>query len=136
MAGEGHNSRNLDFEAGAKLLQGQLANLRDKSAKTRGDQSAAWAKIEEMGLNKKASKAIFALSNQGTAEVSDYLRTFIGLLGPLGLGILRDMVDDAEGKASIAVPLIDPATVEVDDGSTTASKAMKETAATDKAAKK
>lgn len=134
-AGTGHNSKNIDFEGGAKLMQGQLTNLRTKGAKVRGDQSAAWNRIEEMGLNKKASKAVFALMDQGAAEVSDYLRTFIGLLGPLELGIMRDMVDDAEGKEGIMVPLIDPATVEVEGEGSVATKAMKETAATQAAAK-
>lgn len=110
--GEGHNSRNLDFEAAAKVMKTDLANLRDKSAKVRGDQSAAWKKIEELGLNKKASKAVFGMQNQSPAEVSDYLRTFIGLLNPLGLGILRDMVDTAEGQTHIAVPLIDTPSVD------------------------
>lgn len=111
---EGHNSKKaLDFAGAAKIMTGDLADLRDKSAKTRGDQSAAWAKIEEMGLNKKASKAIFGLQNQGAAEVSDYLRTFIGLLNPLGLGIIRDMVDVAENQDSISVPLIDTPSVDV-----------------------
>lgn len=112
--GEGHNSKKaLDFKGAAKIMKGDLANLRDASAKTRGNQSAAWARIEEMGLNKKASKAVFALQNQGSAEVSDYLRTFIGLLNPLGLGIIRDMVDAAEDQTAISVPLIDTPSVDV-----------------------
>lgn len=112
--GEGHNSRKaLDFEGAAKIMKADLANLRDKGAKIRGDQSAAWAKIEEMGLNKKASKAVFAMQNQSPAEVSDYLRTFIGLLNPLGLGIIRDMVDAAEDQTGILVPLIDTPSVDV-----------------------
>ena len=111
-AAEGHNSRNLDFTGAAKIMTSDLANLRDKSAKTRGDQSAAWKKIEEMGLNKKASKVIFSLQNQGAAEVSDYLRTFIGLLNPLGLGIIRDMVDIAEDRTAIEVPLINTPSVD------------------------
>lgn len=109
----GHNSKKIDFMGAAKIMKGDLANLRDKSAKTRGDQSAAWKKIEEKGVNKKAAKAIFALQNQGTAEVSDYLRTFIGLLGPLGLGIIRDMVDVAEDQTGITVPLIETPSVDV-----------------------
>ena len=108
----GHNSKKLDFAGAARIMTSDLANLRDKSAKTRGDQSAAWKRIEEMGLNKKASKAIFGLQNQGAAEVSDYLRTFVGLLNPLGLGIIRDMVDLAEGKTAIEIPLIETPSVD------------------------
>lgn len=111
-AGEGHNSKKIDFAGAAKIMKSELADLRDKSAKTRGDQSAAWKKIEELGLNKKATKAVFALQDQSPATVSDYLRTFIGLLDPLGLGIIRDMVDVAEDQTAISVPLIDTPSVD------------------------
>lgn len=109
----GHNSKKIDFAGGAKLLKGTLTDLRTRGAKVRGDQSAAWKKIEEMNLNKKASKAVFALMDQGQAEASDYLRTFIGLLDPCGLGIIKDMVDIAENKNAITVPLIETPSVDV-----------------------
>jgi len=131
----GHNSKKIDFAGGARVLKTTLTDLRTRGAKVRGDQSAAWKKIEEMNLNKKASKAVFALMDQGTAEVSDYLRTFIGLLDPCGLGIIKDMVDIAENKDAITVPLIAQDMIDVGDGGTVATKAMKETAATDAAAK-
>lgn len=111
--GEGHNSKNLDFVGAAKLLRGEIATLDDKAAKTRGDQSAAWKKIEEMGLNKKATKAVRGLMSQSPATVSDYLRTFVGLLDPLGLGIIKDMVDVAENKTAIEIPLIATPSVDV-----------------------
>jgi hypothetical protein len=125
----GHNSKKIDFDKAAKVMKGELANHRDKSAKIRVDQSASWAKIEELGLNKKAAKHVFAMQEQSPAEVSDYLRTFIGLLQPLGLGVLRDMVDTAEGQTGIMVPLIEPTMVVIDGGGSVAEKAMKETAA-------
>ena len=112
-SGEGHNSRKaLDFEKAAGIMKTQLATLAEKAAKTRGDQSAAWTKIEELGLNKKAAKAIQGMLGQSPATVSDYLRTFIGLLGPCGLGIIRDMVDVAEDQTGITVPLIDTPSVD------------------------
>lgn len=111
-AGEGHNSKKIDFDGAAKIMKSDLAKLRDAGAKTRGEQAAAWKRIEEMNVNKKAAKAVFSLQNQGAATVSDYLRTFIGLLDPLGLGIIRDMVDDAEGKDGIMVPLIETPSVD------------------------
>lgn len=111
--GEGHNSKKvIDFEGAAQLMKTEVATLGNKSSKIRGDQSAVWKRIEEKGVNKKAAKAVQALIAQSPATVSDYLRTFIGLLNPLGLGILRDMVDDAEGKSSIEVPLIDTPSVD------------------------
>lgn len=111
--GEGDNSRKaLDFEGAAKIMKTTIATANEKAAKTRGDQSAAWTKIEEMGLNKKAAKAIQGMLGQSPATVSDYLRTFIGLLGPCGLGIIRDMVDVAEGQEGVLVPLIDTPSVD------------------------
>lgn len=109
---EGHNSKKLDFDGAAKIMKSDLATLRDRGAKVRGDQSAAWKKIEEMGLNKRATKAVFGLQDQSAAEVSDYLRTFIGLLNPLGLGIIRDMVDVAENQNAISIPLIETPSVD------------------------
>lgn len=110
----GDNSRKvLDFASAANLLKTAIGSLDDKAAKIRGDQSAAWLKIEEMGLNKKAAKSIRGLMGQSPASVSDFLRTFIGLLSPLGLGIIRDMVDVAQEQTSIAVPLIDTPSVDV-----------------------
>lgn len=110
---EGHNSKKpLDFDKAANIMKTEIAKIDDASAKARGDASAAWKKIEDLGVNKKAAKAVRALMGQSPSTVSDYLRTFIGLLNPLGLGILRDMVDDAEGKTSIAVPLIDTPSVD------------------------
>lgn len=123
----GHNSKKLDFDKAAAVLKKDLTDLSTKGAKVRGDQSAAWKRIEEMGLNKRASKAVFSLMDQGEAEVSDYLRTFIGLLDPCGLGIIKDMVDLAEDKTAITVPLIAQARINVGDSVATA--AMKETAA-------
>lgn len=111
--GEGHNSKkSIDFVGAAEILKGKIAKLKDDSAKSRGDLSAQWAKIEEMGVNKKAAKAVQSMLGQSPSTVSDYLRTFVALLEPCGLGILRDMVDDAEGKSGIVVPLIDTQSVD------------------------
>lgn len=110
---EGHNSRKaIDFEGAAQLMKTQVANLGEKAAKTRGDQAAVWKRIEEKGVNKKAAKAVQSMLGQSPATVSDYLRTFIGLLGPCGLGIIKDMVDVAEDQTGIMVPLIDTPSVD------------------------
>lgn len=111
--GEGHNSRKvIDFEGAARLMKSDVATATNKAAKIRGDQSALWKRIEEKGVNKKAAKVVQGLLSQSPATVSDYLRTFIGLLNPCGLGILKDMVDDAEGKTFLEVPLIDTPSVD------------------------
>ena len=111
--GEGHNSRKaIDFEGAAALMKGEVSTLAHDGAKIRGDQAAVWKRIEEKGVNKKAAKAVQSMLGQSPSTVSDYLRTFIGLLGPLGLGIIRDMVDVAEDQTSLAVPLIDTPSVD------------------------
>lgn len=112
--GQGHNSRKaIDFDKAAKIIKNDIATLDNSASKTRGDLSAAWKRVEELGLNKKAAKAVRGLQGQSPATVSDYLRTFIGLLNPLGLGIIRDMVDVAEDQTAISVPLIDNPSVDV-----------------------
>ena len=105
----GHNRKPLDFDKGARILKTTIAKLSDDAAKIRGNQSAAWKQIEDLSLNKKAAKHIQSMLSQSPATVSDYLRTFIGLLSPCGLGIIRDMV----GKSGIMVPLIDSPSVDV-----------------------
>lgn len=114
-AGEqkGHNRKPLDFPKAAGLLKTTIGKLSDDAASIRGKQSAEWKKIEEMGINKKAAKDVRGLLTQSPATVSDYLRSFIGLLESLGLGIIRDMVDTAEGVTGITVPLIDTPSVDV-----------------------
>lgn len=111
--GEGHNSKAIEWAKVAKILKSDLAAARDKGAKVRGDQSALWKRVEEMGAHKAAAKVAFRLQGQSASEVSLYLRTLVMLLEPLGLGVLEDMVDVAEGKTGLEIPLIKHADMQV-----------------------
>lgn len=53
-------------------------------------------------------------------------------MGPLGIGVRRDLVDLAQGVPGLMIPLKDAPVSEL-EGGTVAEKAMRETAAADKA---
>ena len=121
-----------DFEAAAKIIKGINANA-EKRAKLNGDLSADWKRVEDVcHVNKKAAKDARAISQMSDETQSDYLRSLFGLMGPLGIGVRRDLVDLAEGVPGLMIPLKDAPVSELESGSV-AEKAMRETAATDKA---
>lgn len=121
-----------DFDAAAKIIKGINANA-EKRAKLNGDISAEWKRVEEAcHVNKKAAKDARAISQMSDETQSDYLRSLFGLMGPLGIGVRRDLVDLAEGVPGLMIPLKDAPVSELEGGSV-AEKAMRETAATDKA---
>lgn len=105
--GEGHNSKKIDFVAAARIMKSEIGPLLDASAKSRGDISAAKKRLEDIGVNKRGAAFIQGLLKASPATTSDILRTVVGLLEPCKLGILRDMVDEAEGQDFVKVPLID-----------------------------
>lgn len=87
-----------DFERGIKIIRNDLNPLAERSAKVRGDQSAAWKQIEkDCHLNKKAAKQYHALERTDPELRDDWFRTFIGLCKAGGIGPTRDLVDAAEG---------------------------------------
>ncbi len=88
-----------DFKKGIRILTTDLNPLEEKSAKIRGDQSAAWKAIEkDCHLNKKAAKTFHGLLRSDPELRDDWFRTFQGLLEASGIGITRDLVDQAEGN--------------------------------------
>lgn len=104
-----------DFERGIRVLTADLNPLTEKSAKIRGDQAAAWKVIEsECHLNKKAAKQFHALMRMDQELRDDWFRTFQGLLETSGIGITRDLVDQAEGtEQKPIVPVVDKAVPEL-----------------------
>ncbi|PQM29420.1 hypothetical protein CVO77_00330 [Sphingopyxis lindanitolerans] len=98
-----------DFERAIKVITNDLNPLLEKSAKVRGDQAAGWKVIEDdCHCNKKAAKHFHALMRMDPELRDDYFRTLRGLLDVSGLGISRDLVDEAEGKeASPVIPVVD-----------------------------
>lgn len=121
-----------DFDAAAKIILSINANS-EKRAKLNGDLSAEWKRVEDVcHVNKKAAKDARAISNMSEETQSDYLRSLFGLMGPLGIGVRRDLVDLAEGVPGLMIPLKDAPVSELEGGSVVAG-AMRETAREDKA---
>ena len=98
-----------DFERAIKVITNDLNPLLEKSAKVRGDQAAGWKVIEDdCHCNKKAAKDFHKLHRMDPELRDDYFRTLRGLLDVSGLGISRDLVDEAEGKeAAPVIPVVD-----------------------------
>lgn len=112
-AEKGHNSKNVDWTKIAAIINKDIANTADKMSKARGDMSAAKKRIEELGANKRGANFVIGLLNAGDATSSDILHTVCHLCHELGVGIMRDMVDEAEGKAGYTIPLIETPSVDV-----------------------
>lgn len=124
-----------DFDAAAKIIRDDLATLTTRGAKINGDKSASWKRVQdECHVNKAAAKDAAKIAGMSDEMQSEYLRSLFGLLGPLGIGVRRDLVDLAEGVEGLIIPLKDAPESELESGGSVASKAMRETAASDKAA--
>lgn len=98
-----------DFEKALKVITNDLNPLIERSAKVRGDQAAAWKVIEDdCHCNKKAAKDFHKLMRMDPELRDDYFRTLSGLLELSGIGISRDLVDQAEGgEAKPVIPVVD-----------------------------
>lgn len=87
-----------DLARMAKIFAGDLKPAEEKSAKTRGEQSAAWKTIEkDCHCNKKAAKALFSLQGMSEELRDDFLRTFLPGLKALDLVPSEDLVDMMDG---------------------------------------
>lgn len=104
-----------DFEKALKVITNDLNPLIEKGAKVRGDQAAAWKVIEDdCHCNKKAAKDFHKLLRMDPELRDDYFRTLSGLLELSGIGISRDLVDQAEGgEAKPVIPVVDKARPEL-----------------------
>lgn len=104
-----------DFEKALKVITNDLNPLIERGAKVRGDQAAAWKVIEDdCHCNKKAAKDFHKLLRMDPELRDDYFRTLSGLLELSGIGISRDLVDQAEGgEAKPVIPIVDKARPEL-----------------------
>jgi hypothetical protein len=122
-----------DFQLAAKIIAEAIDSTAERRSKMNGDLSAAWKRVEdEAHVNKKAAKDARAISRMSDETQSDYLRSLFGLMGVLGIGIRRDLVDLAEGAPGLMIPLKNAPVSELEGGSTVVA-AMRETAKADKA---
>lgn len=119
-----------DFDAAAKIMKEELNTISTRSSKLNGDKSAAWKRVQDdCHVHKAAAKDALKVANMTPELQSEYLRSFIGLMKPLGIGLRRDLVDLAEGVEGLMIPVMDaPASELEDDGASLATKVMRETA--------
>lgn len=115
-AGEGHNSKAIDWSAAARIIENDIADIDGKLAKSRGDMAAAKKRLEDIGVNKRGANFIASLLKAGPSTTSDILRTVVMLAHEIDeIGIIADMVDDAEGQKAFTIPTLDPGEIEVDE---------------------
>lgn len=98
-----------DFEKAIRVMSNDLNPLTERGAKLRGDQSAAWKVIEsDCHCNKKAAKSFHSIMRMDPELRDDWFRTFRGLLTASGIGITRDLVDQAQGNDDAPIiPVVD-----------------------------
>lgn len=83
-----------DFEAMKKAFIHDIKPSDEKNAKARGDLSATWKAIEDdYHCNKRAAKLLYKLYNESEETRDDFLRTLLGGLEFLSIGISEDLVD-------------------------------------------
>ena len=87
-----------DFARAIRVMANDIKASDEANAQTRGDLSAAWKVVEEeCRCVKGAAKVFFKLRGMSHETRDDYLRTLYGLMSEEGIGISRDLVDQAEG---------------------------------------
>ena len=87
-----------DFKRAISIMATEIKKSDEESAQVRGDLSASWKRIEEdCRCVKAAAKVFFKLRGMSIESRDDYLRTLYGLMEADGIGISRDLVDQAEG---------------------------------------
>lgn len=97
-----------DFDAAAKIMRDEINTITTRSSKLNGDKNAGWKRVQDdCHVHKAAAKDALKISNMTPELQSEYLRSFFGLMKPLGIGIRRDLVDLAEGVDGLTIPVLD-----------------------------
>lgn len=97
-----------DFAKMKRIFLNDLKPADEKSAKARGDLSAAWGSIEKgCGCNKRAAKLLFKLNGESEETRDDFLRTLYGGMKALGIGISQDLVDKMRDEDAPTMPTVD-----------------------------
>jgi hypothetical protein len=97
-----------DFAKMKRIFLNDLKPADEKSAKARGDLSAAWGAIEkDCHCNKSAAKLLFKLNGMSEETRDDFLRTLYGGMKALGIGISQDLVDKMSGEDAPTMPTVD-----------------------------
>ncbi len=97
-----------DFAKMKRIFINDLKPADEKSAKSRGDLSAAWGAIEkDAHCNKRAAKLLFKLNGESEETRDDFLRTLYGGMQALGIGISRDLVDQMNEEDAPTMPIVE-----------------------------
>lgn len=96
--------REPNYAGAASIIRTSVEKSNEDKSKTLGDLSAAWAKVEGYGVNKKAAKEAFKMKQMSDEGCQEYLRSLYGMMGQFGLALAVDMVDAAEGAEPGDVP--------------------------------
>lgn len=97
-----------DFAKAKRIFLNDIKPADEKTAKSRGDLSAAWGAIEkDAHCNKKAAKWTFWLLNQSEESRDDVLRTMYGLMKALEIGISQDLVDQMNDEDAPTMPIVE-----------------------------
>jgi len=88
-----------DFEWAIRVMKSDIKPAEESNAETRGDLSAAWKIVEdECHVHKGAAKVFRKQCLEASEDKKDdFLRSLYGLMKAAGIGISRDLVDQAEG---------------------------------------
>lgn len=87
-----------DFAKALRIIRNDVRPAEEMSAAERGKLSGAWKAVEKDANCCRAAAKIFAKLLEMSDETrDDYLRTLYGLMTEAGIGISRDLVDQAEG---------------------------------------
>lgn len=124
-----------DFAKMKRIFLTDLKPADEKSAKARGDLSAAWGAIEkDCHCNKRAAKLLFRLNSESEETRDDFLRTLYGGMQALGIGISQDLVDKMSGDDAPAMPIVDSKGLGADSLATIGAQREEDAAAFDDAA--
>lgn len=97
-----------DFQKMKRIFLTDLKPADEKSAKARGDLSAAWQAVEkDCRVNKRAAKFLFRLNGESEEARDDFLRSLYGGLKALGIGISQDLVDQMSGEDAPTMPTVE-----------------------------
>jgi hypothetical protein len=97
-----------DFAKMKRIFLTDLKPADEKSAKARGDLSAAWKAVEDdCHVNKRAAKLLFRLNGESEEARDDFLRSLYGGMKALGIGISQDLVDKMSGDDAPTMPTVD-----------------------------
>lgn len=87
-----------DFAKALRIIKHDVRPAEELSAQERGKLAGAWKAIEkDARCNRAAAKLFAKLNDMSDENRDDYLRTLYGLMTEAGIGISRDLVDQAEG---------------------------------------